>query len=73
MSFSSGKSLGALAAGQLLKQTPLDIPQVFQVQVATTVGFGTIFFIVYWTLGRTWEATELEKIERKNQIVEKDI
>ena len=69
-----GKGLGSLVAGQLLGQTSLDTPGLFQWSFGVFSGFGLAILITYHIWGKKYEkeivaekAALLERIKQEAQ------
>ena len=65
--FFSAKGLSSFGAGQLVGQNILTINGMFQAASLYTACAATIFYVIYWVIGRKLELNLVKKIEQDKQ------
>ena len=68
--FFSAKGLSSFGAGQLVGQNILTINGMFQAASLYTACAATIFYVIYWVIGRKLELNLVTKIEQEKQQIQ---
>ena len=64
------KGLSSFIAGQLLERTSLNLQKLFQLTSIFVSVVATIFYVIFWIVGRKLEVKRAEIVEEKRLEIE---